>query len=219
MYLLIVLGFISVYMGTMQEISIFAGVMGETSLHDGKNLVLFMFLYVLGDCLRVYKNELLSIRTWVLVLLYLLLNAGIMVTWLNTTETIISKAVWRLSYPYCSPFLIINAVLLFLLFGRFEIKSKIINYCATSVFAVYIIHHQSFIKDSILAPIVTNIYNSCPRPFVLICSLFFFTLIILLCCFGIDKLFTPLWSFLNKSAGRIDDKIKKCWLFSVSGLK
>ena len=192
----------------MQEISLFAGVMEETSLHDGKNLVLFMFLYVLGDCLREYKNDLQRIRTWILLLSYFLLNVGIMAVWMNTTETMVGKAVWRLSYPYCSPLLILNAVLLFLLFGRFNIKSKIINYLATSVFAVYIIHHQSFIKNTVIAPIVTSIYNSSSEPVVIIISLCCLTIGILLCSFAIDKLLTPLWSFLAKRANMLDKRIR-----------
>lgn len=190
LYLLIVLGFISVYMGTAHE----------PSLHDGKNLILFMFLYVLGDSIRHYNEYLCSIKTIYLVSAYCILNAFICFTYYLFADTIYGKVLWLLSYPYCSPLLILNGMLLFLIFGRINVRSRLINYMAESVFSAYVIHHQHFVLFLIIGPIVFKIYNAFQSPIMMLLVLSVFTFMILIACIGVDKLFSPFWHYLEKES-------------------
>lgn len=181
--------------------------MQESSLKDGKNLILFMFLYVLGDSIKANSELLMKVRTACLVSIYLLLNVLVVSAFVYMSDTTLGKGIWYLCYPYCSPILTLNGVLLFLIFGKMKIRSRIINYLASSVFAVYIIHHQHFILYSVIGPLALKIYSLFQTPICIILGLSFLTLLILTISMLIDKLFTPLWRYFEKQAGREDIKI------------
>lgn len=181
--------------------------MQESSLNDGKNLILFMFLYVLGDVIKKNADTLMKIRTVYLVTLYLLLNVLVVSAFVYTANTTLGKGIWHLSYPYCSPILILNGVLLFLLFGRMRIRSRIINYLASSVFAVYILHHQHYVLYSLIEPISLYIYYSFHNHVSILLALGHFSITIVLACIFVDKLFTPLWHFLKKFSKRGNQKL------------
>ena len=196
-YLLVVLGFISVYMGILHE----------PSLNTGKNLVLFMFLYVLGDCLNVKKNIYIRYSFLQIVLVYLLFNVALVYGYTTNHSSFLGRVLWNLSYPYCSPFLIVNAVILFMLFSKMDFKSKYVNWLSSSVFAVYIIHHQHFILYSIIGPIAINIIKMAKDPLIVISSLCFLSMLILLVCILIDKIFIPLWNYLIPLSNHIESRL------------
>ncbi len=50
-------------------------------------------------------------------------------------------------YNYCGPLVILQGVFLFLLFGRMKFKNNIINWCASSCLAIYLIHMHPSIKN------------------------------------------------------------------------
>ena len=184
--LLFVLGFMACYMGWL---------MHDQSMVDGKNLVLFMLIYVIGDCLKHYKEEIDKISLPVLCGIYLFLNISLVCLYTAYTNTFISKAIWALSYPYCSPLLIINAVLLFLLFSKLHFISKSINTLASSVFSVYIIHQHHYVLYNLIGPIVMSIYRLHNSPLILILFLGFFSLMIMFVCIMIDKFVETLYNF------------------------
>ena len=196
-YLLVVLGFISVYMGNLHE----------PSLNTGKNLVLFMFLYVLGDCLNVKKNFYIRYSFLQIFLVYLLLNTALVYGYMTNHSSFLGRVLWNLSYPYCSPFLIVNAVILFMLFSKMEFKSKYVNWLSSSVFAVYIIHHQHYILYSIIGPIAINIMKMTKNPLIVMSYLCILTMLILFVCVLIDKLFTPLWNYLIPLSNHLESRL------------
>lgn len=203
LYLLMVLGFISVYMGTIQE----------PSLKTGKNLALFMFLYVLGDTIRAHMDVLKKIRIYHIVAFYLFLNFTIVTLYLITYDHLFGKVLWRLCYPYCSPVLIINATLLFVIFGRIRLKSRMINYLSASVFTIYIIHHQHYVLYYLIKPAALYVYSIFDTPVTLLLALCILTIGILMVSVFIDKLFSPLWNQLSMKAMKFDDSIHsyKIW--------
>lgn len=178
-YLLIVLAFISIYMGMMNE----------PTLHNGKNVVYFSFLYVLGDSIKKNEACFSKIKTITFVCYYLLLNALLVILYCKYSNTIIGTAIWKLSYIYCSPILIINAILLFLIISRMSIRSSWINYLSASVFSMYIIHHQYVILYKLIGPTIdyfkSKPLNSCE--FILVLS--FITIVIMGGCVLIDFIF------------------------------
>ena len=52
-------------------------------------------------------------------------------------------------YFYNSPIVIIQSVAIFLLFGKFELKSKIINTISSTTLGIYLIHENIYIKNNL----------------------------------------------------------------------
>ena len=193
LYALIVLGFISIYMGTMQE----------ASLHDGKNLPFFMFLYTLGDTLRHLEETTNKIKLVYLVIAWISLNILLLCAYMHTEGTMIGTVLWILSYPYCSPLLIINAVLFFLIFSKMKFTSTIVNSLGGSVFAVYIVHHQHLILYNIIHPLALKIYAYDSTPLVLLANLSIMTIVIMIISIGLDKALTPIWKLMTRKSSDI----------------
>ena len=177
--LLAALGLVAVYMGTMHEPSLF----------NGKNLILFMFVYVLGDCLRALSSKYEKWKFRWLLLAYISLNVLLIVSYTCFYDNFLGKIIWKVSYPYCSPVLILNALLLFVVFSKLSFKSRTINYLSSSVLSIYILHHQHFVLYTLIGPIVYHIYDATGNQLVLFIGLCAFTILIMVACIAIDKLF------------------------------
>ena len=50
-------------------------------------------------------------------------------------------------YSYSSPFVILQAVFLFLAFGKLKMQNRFVNWCAVSCLSVFLIHMHPSIKD------------------------------------------------------------------------
>lgn len=150
-----------------------------------------MFLYVLGDCLRSFKKLTNRIPANILVLSYLALNIVLFVGCVFFSASFVGKAIYKLGFPYCSPVLIFNAVLLFIIVGRLHLKSKTVNWLAGSVFAVYILHHQHLILYGLIQPCVLYTYHVVETPLELILLLGMLSLGFMVIFIMIDKLFAP----------------------------
>ena len=186
--LLIVLGIISVYFGTTK---------GDPSLGDGKNLVNFIFLYLLGHTLKLYLPQLLKIKKVYYLIVFLFINIGLMTSLLIFPhDTFVGNEIWELSFPYCSPFLIINATLLFVIFSGMSFYSKGINTIASSMFAVYLIHSHPFIMQVYQPKVSEWLYTPPTTTFVNSMAI---AILLMLISVTIDKMLTPIW--------RINDKV------------
>jgi len=182
--------------------------MHDSSMIDGKNLVLFMFLYVLGDCLKSFKEVTDRIPTCAIVLSYLLLNIALFVGYITFFDSFVGKAIYRLGFPYCSPVLIFNAVLLFLMVGRLHFKSKAVNWLAGSVFAVYILHHQHLILHGWIKPCVLYTYHTIDTPWILILILGIQSLALMISFIMIDKMFVPVQTAFFKAVSSCEVFLK-----------
>lgn len=196
-YTILVLGFIAVYMGTMQE----------KSLYDGKNLPFFMFMYALGDYLKQSERKINVINSFIIFIVWLFFNCALIYTIIHYEGTIVCNVVWLLSYPYCSPLLIINAVLFFLMFSRLDFSSTFVNSVAGSVFTVYILHHQHFIMEAVIRPIVDYFYSLNNTPGVFLLYIALLTIIVMIVSIILDKLFTPLMRLMTSYTTYLYSKI------------
>lgn len=103
---------------------------------DGYGIISFILLYFIGGYLKkysinskFYKN---SIYIWIV----------------SFFITFLFKIIgWKTAWNYNFIFNIIGSVFLFITFSKLEFQSKIINYIATFVFPIYIIHVNPFIKE------------------------------------------------------------------------
>lgn len=182
-YLLLVLLFISVY----------GAFMGDESVSGGKNVVLFMFLYVLGDVLRekqaIFNKPSLSI----LVTGWIAYNVILVVVWLYLGESSLGKRLWYYSFPYSSPLLLMNAIWFFIVFSRVKLQSKFINHLAKSVFAIYILTEHSIVKPYILQPLLSNIYRGSESIGETVIWVVLFSLGVMAICILADMAFRPLF--------------------------
>lgn len=106
---------------------------------NGYSTLSFIGLYLLAQYIRRYPSFLKSISSKTLFLLFL-----ICIT-LNTTSTYIFLHMRKDEYThfmfsYLNPLVILSAVSLLLAFSKLKIKSKAINWVASSSLAVYLVH-------------------------------------------------------------------------------
>ena len=190
---------ISIYFGTTQ---------GDASLKDGKNLINFILLYLIGHIINKYQYKWQIYRSISLIVTYIILNAIIVFSLLMWDKsTIIGGYIWRLVFPYCSPILIINGIILFLIFSKIKVNSHIINVCASSMFAVYIIHCQPAFHIHAIMPICMRIINFSPICFI--GALILLAICIIIFSLLLDKILTPLWWLVLKIGKLIENKVKR----------
>lgn len=185
--LLAFLFFISTYLGTSH---------GDPSLQDGKNLANFIFLYVIGNTLNRYKYYWKRFKYSQLVPIFMGINIALVVSYLSVgSNSIMGKAIWILSYPYCSPILLVNALLMFLIIGKIRLRSTKINYLASSTLAIYLIHSQPVILNVIgkAIPVLKDwSFDNVSFLLLIIC----YTLVIMFVSIFVDKALQPVWSYV-----------------------
>lgn len=196
-YILGVLLFVSCYMATTG---------GDKSMSTGKNLVNFMMLYMVGNQLHHYYYKWCKCRTLYLILCYLLLNILLFLSSYYTYGTKLHICIKHLSFPYSSPIILVNAVLLFMIVGKQKINSRLVNYVAASSLAIYLIHGcRPFLPR--LHEFTTSWMQSVTSDnFSLLMMYVGYSLIVILCCVLIDKLLTPIWNLLQRFGAFIQNK-------------
>lgn len=128
-------------------ISCWCGLMGfDASLHEGYNVVHFALMYLIGNTLFLYKDKLNAIPTWMVLSSYLIVAIGsTILAYVGMRYTHIT-IIFHLMFEYNSVVLLVHAILFFMLFMRLNIKSRFINYCATSSLAVYLLHCTDVVR-------------------------------------------------------------------------
>ena len=188
-----VLGFVAIYMATTH---------GDKSMVTGKNLVNFMFLYFTGRMLSLYKDKWQARRYLTWVSYYILLNIIIVVAYLLLNGTG-RKLIWMLSFPYSSPILLVNSVLLFMIVGKMHFQSKVVNYLAASSLAIYLIHGCRPYVIGTIGSMTYYLYDHISNGILLFGSCIVLTLLIIAFAITIDKLLTPLWNYVDKAGTKL----------------
>lgn len=205
--LLIISGFVTFYWGWFAQ---------HPSLNDGKNVVNFIFLYMLGYWLRtaiVERDEKVGNERLRYIISYLVVAGGIGIALYFSNEHL-QDLIKRVCYGYNSPILILMSVLFFLIFTTFDFKSKVVNWIAGSVFAVYCVHENYyFFRDEWYSffeqQYLTN-NGTFPVVWIGACLLLF------IICVLFDKIrelitrpiINPLESLIQKGIGFCDRKLQ-----------
>lgn len=108
----------------------------EIMLDNGKGVINMLLVYLIGKYIRLYISEDVNLKK-ISICLFL----SIIVNILLNSFTSMRRGGVGVYAPFardCSITMLILAILVFLLFRLFVIKSKIINKLASSVFAIYI---------------------------------------------------------------------------------
>lgn len=180
---------------------------GDPSLYAGKNIVNFILLYLIGDTFNHYNNRIKQISPKIVFLAYLFLNILLVSTFCSASSMSISHVIYRMSFQYCSPLLLINSTLIFYIFTRINFTSSLINYTSKSVLAIYLIHSNNVVFPKFIAPIIIKLFNY-DSVIVSLLGLIMLTLIVFFVCVIIDKSLSPIWCFAEKIAKLIDKKIR-----------
>ena len=198
-YLLIVFALISIYVGNFAR--------NRTYLL-GKNLINFLLIYQVGHFLKYYASKWMAIGKWKLLCGYLILNAILVTSYLLLRDTRLGDVIWRLSFPYNSPVLLLNAVLLFMVFGQMNIHSPIVNRMAESCFAIYLIHGSAPIMEFIQRPVFLSLFEfSDSSSLLFLLLLFVFAIVIMITCIVINACLNPLWRCVSRWGGTMQEKI------------
>ena len=198
-YLVCVSALISMYFG------LFSGNLSDV---EGKNLISFMLYYQIGHLLREYSSKWKSLKIKPLIVGYCLLNLVIVVSFLLLRRSWPGNLLWRLSFPYNSPILILNAVVLFVVVGRFEFSSRLINRLAEHSFSIYLIHSISLIILFVERPLINDVFHySGSNVFITIPILFILAFLVMAGCILIDSFFRPLWKGIDRLGSMIQARI------------
>lgn len=196
--LLLILFYMSHYIGTLQT---------DPSLLDGKNLTTFLFLYVIGNSLKHYREYWSVISIRYLLIGYIFLNV-LLVLWATYFNNMphFNGIFNRIFFAYCSPILLINSIMFFIIIGQIKIQSKAINKIAKSSLPIYLLHGSPIIIHDTIAPFSLYIYNHISNPILFIIAIILFTILILLCCIIIDNMLNPIWGIINRMGIYMQEK-------------
>ena len=150
--------------GLMQGLSS-VGLFGSEA---GYTIVNFVLVYLIGCYLKDIEEDGVKFKNGTLILL-LLLNLALIIGWTYGEYFLTGQAINATTgWNYESPFVISEAVLVFLLFKNMKIKnSKVINLLAGAAFPTYLIHInlleylkiEHFVQESTLI-MVLHIFGS-----------------------------------------------------------
>ena len=107
----------------------------------GKNLVYFLFLYILGRYLRLHND--INYNRWGL------LGGHIICTLLLVGLNVLVRNVLNMRFVAfrfdCSPLILISSLCVFYLFKSWNYHSRIINWLASSVFGFYLLSNIYYV--------------------------------------------------------------------------
>ena len=188
LFFILVLFFISHYVGTLGF---------DSSLADGKNLVTFIFFYVVGDTIRFYKDKWMNIPVKYLLITFCSYNIFQVLFFSIFEGGVYDIAFDRIFFKYNSIGLLFNSVLFLMTAGHFTYYSPFINRVARASIAMYLLQPYYFLF--VIPPIISLIYSYTRMEAIsLIISLLFFTAILIIFSWVIYEILTPVWNLLDK---------------------
>lgn len=163
---------------------------GMYGSQSGYTIVNFILMYLIGAYIRVNemnekgRNE---ISLWKLFFFWILIIALIL-TW----SFFNSSTAWE----YCNPLVILESIIVFSLFKRINLKSKIVNSLSKATFTTFLIH-TFFFKWLHIAEFVNR------NVFVMLVHIVVSCVVIYIICYFIwliyDLITKPIYKFLFKS--------------------
>ncbi len=145
--------------------------------NDGRSLIQFIFMYLIGAYLGKYpieksyhfknnsinKNRLIYVSLFFsfMIINYLILQFGYSLK--NYNGAIINDIYQTISYSrdsFANPFIILSTICYFLLFGTLNFKSKIINRISSLTLGIYLVHENPVVVNFLYKTIIPSVnYN------------------------------------------------------------
>lgn len=202
-FLLAILAFMSIYIGNVTE--------GDQYLVEGKNLTHFLLLYVIGNTIRSLQEKIDNLSQTKLVISYFLFNSFLVLGFMHVP--LIAGKIWKYSFAYDSPIIIVNCIWIFMIFSKLSFTSKIVNWAGSSIFACYLIQCPGIVWVNCFENTAKNIDSICVSPFLTIPSVILFVIVAMFVMICIDKSLNPVWNRLVSFAAKYDEKLntKQLW--------
>lgn len=197
-YMVVVFGFVACYMAVSK---------GDSSMSNGKNLTNFIYFYLVGNQLHYYRERWMNIKTSKLLLCYIVFNMVILALEYFMNGNVVGKLVKTLSFPYSSPLILIGAIMFFMIIGKQHIQSRFINYVAASSLAIYLIHGSRPYLPQLHGVVCEYLQGVAGNNMPLLGSYTIYTLVVIIVCVCIDKCLTPVWSIINHTDKRLQEKM------------
>lgn len=195
-YMLAILTFMSVYIGNVTE--------GDISLVEGKNLTNFLLLYTLGNTIRHNQNLINGCSQTKLVTSYLLFNALLVVGFMYVP--LLAGKIWKYSYAYDSPIIMVNSVWIFAIFSKLDVKSRFVNWMGSGVFACYLLQCPAILWKNCFERPIQYIYGFVNEPWQILPIMVLYAAVAMLIMGSIDKVLNPIWNRLVAFAAKYDEK-------------
>lgn len=199
--LIVILAFLIFWFGLLRKTNISI---------DGKNIVYFIFIYIVGGGIRRIslldeKSKFLTNRFHFLILLLSLIVLGGGYLLPETHSLFIHFMAY--TYVYNSPFLLILSISIFCLFRNLSFKNNIINYLASSSLAIYLIHEHPLMREIIyVKPFMKIIYMN---SYYLFGTIIIFSILLSVICMLMDKIRVFIFNLIDKPISIVSDKIEK----------
>lgn len=181
--------------------NVYFGWFGNSNVNaNGYNVVNFVYLYFIGRYIKIYN---LTISKWKSLAIYVL--CSLLLGVLSVTLSGDGYAYNIFHDKYNNPILIIESVALLCFFVSLNFKSNFINWLAKSSIAIYLIHSNPNIDESILYKFVRdNWLNWRGGRWS---YLFVFAFVVVFGCIIVDKCMTIVIKPLSYLLNKIGDKI------------
>lgn len=164
----------------------------------GYSALSFIGLYLLAQYVRRYGERLRALKWWQCVLFYLLFTA---IPTLISLFGIYTKGKELGATMYSSLFVVGASLSLFLLFDKFNFKSGVVNWLASSAFAIYLVH-QAPGAFNLYQELFSTAYNSMHGAWF-ICFALGAVVVIGLMSILLDKVRLLLWTAVVKVSEKI----------------
>lgn len=178
---LLILAFVSMYVGTFGN---------DTSLVEGKNVIHFALLYIVGDTLKTWKSVWDRISWKIILTIYMLVNIGLVLVY-----PIKPFIPMNMFFPYNSVGIIINSILILMLFSKIKLQNRFINYIAASSFVIYLIHGQPTLFKFQM-DILCEIYDQIGYGLPFILTIIGCSIVVMSVSIALDKIISPVYTRL-----------------------
>lgn len=127
----------SLYLGALIAFNIYAGwCWGGRFNPTGYTILHLVMIYLIGRYINRFMPQIKYLGVYSTII------------WISSTVLILISSLYlksTVAFAYNSPFVILASISFFMMFKSMTFSSKAINYCATSAFAVYLVHKNPLV--------------------------------------------------------------------------
>jgi len=201
-----IIGFISCIIGNVTP---WNG-LEDISLIGGKNILNFIFLYTVGNLLNGTYNMWNECKLSILIGLFVILSfiMFVLTFYIFPRGSAFYDFIFSIVFAYNGFIQILYGILVFIILGHLNLKSKYINKLSVSVFAIYLIHcHPLFIKFVLNNSINHAVNLSGGGIYQLLGIFILFSIGIMIGCILVDKSLSFLWRKWNFVCNKVNTYI------------
>ena len=179
------------------------------NFNRGYNTLSLCCVYMIGRLLFLYQDELCGLKYRCKQYLSIYLFSAIIISCIALNQLVVKGYDYMtiqksFNFAYNNPLVIIESVGLFLLFNEMKFFSKVVNYAAGSIFAVYLLHMHPDVKQYYYT-FTGQLYDKPVIHHVLVLICLFCA--ILICSVFVDRIRLWLFSFFYTKCKKLILKV------------